>query len=133
MDDHRKRPQQVDRLTDDRISEMSEESRALIARELAGRGAVVPEAPGRRPLPGVPDRVVRPSTAAEEAEAAEAAARLAAEIHRTERRLDRIERSANHSRYQTGSAAGPSGRYARLLSRSARLERRRRALKSEQF
>jgi hypothetical protein len=137
MDENGKRTKQVDRLTDDRISSMSEEMRALIAREFAGGGADAgtgsPEAPGSRGAAGTPGRPVRPGTAADEQEAAEAAARLAAEIHRTERRIDRIERSSSGGRYQGASTGGPSGRYARLLSRSARLERRRRALKSQQF
>jgi hypothetical protein len=117
MDDNVKRPGQVGRLTSDRVTELSEETRAEIARSLAGRPAPVPGAPAR-PGPHLADE-----------ETAALAIRLAADLHRTERRLHQIQRASGGSRYQVGSASAPTGRYARLLSRADRLERQLRALK----
>jgi hypothetical protein len=129
MDDKRTRPGDVDRLTSDRIAELSDDVRAGIARDLAGRKATVPDhGPRRRLVPDMP--LPTRGTEAEDAEFEERAARLTAELHRTERRLDQIERSATHGRYQSGGASSASGRYARLLSRADRLDRQLRALKA---
>lgn len=131
MDDKRKRLAPIDPLTGrttDRVAEMSDEARAELARELAGRGKTVADAPFRR-VAVVPDTPLRRSPEITDPAAAAAILRLEAELHRTERRLERVERSFTRSRYQTGSDAPPSGRYARLLSRAERLERQLRALR----
>lgn len=94
---------------------MPDETRAEIARDLAGRRDTVPDPLYRRRAAAIGD--------AAEAARAEEAARLTAELRRTERRLDRLERSFSPSRYQLRSAGPPTGRYARLLSRAQRLER----------
>lgn len=114
------KPQRPDRLharTSERVEGMSDEARAEIARNIAGRRAVVVE-----------PRFGRGAEAAE-AELAAEAARIRADLSRTERRLDRLERAATGSRYQMGTGSGPAGRYARLLTRAERLERRLRALR----
>jgi hypothetical protein len=117
MDDEFTRPAQPDDLTgrtSDRVAGMSDEERAELARDLARRTASVPDTPARR-APDAPDP-------------AAAAVRLTAELHRTERRLDRLDRSISHSRYQIGSGSA-SGRYARLVSRARRLERQLRSFR----
>jgi hypothetical protein len=98
---------------------MSDEERVDLARKIAGHpGYFFPEEPteesGRKGGP------LDPATAAE-------IARLTAELRRTERRMDRLERLNAPSRYQPGSGH-PSARYMRLESRARRLERQLRAL-----
>jgi hypothetical protein len=120
------RPDLISGRTSDRVAEMSDEARAELARRLAGRAAEFPGGPSRK---GViyPDR--QPSPPAEAPDAADAtAARLAAELHATERRLDRIENSMTHARYQHGPGT-PDGRYIRLASRARRLERQLRRIR----
>jgi hypothetical protein len=106
----------TERHLSDAVDNMSAEARVELARDIAGREVFRPN-PVRRPSEG-PD----PATEA-------LAVRVAAELHQTERRLDRIERSLSRGRYQTGSGGAPSGRYARLLRRADRLERQLRSLR----
>jgi hypothetical protein len=126
MDEEVIKPPEPDRLyghTTDRVADMTDEARVELHRKLAGRTAGVTDTPyGRSENPHDP-LVRRP----ENADPAAIALRLEAELHRVERRLDRLDRSVSHSRYQTGSAQ-PSGRYARLVSRARRLERQLRAV-----
>lgn len=126
-DDLTRPPQdvRVSARTGARVAGMSEEERAEIARKLAGRGKRVDEAAPRqaaRALAGPPPAVNEDASAA--------VLRLTAELNRTERRLDRMERAATGGRYQIGGDGAPSGRYARLLSRADRLERQLRSLRS---
>jgi hypothetical protein len=113
-------PEQPDRQhvrTSERVERMSDEARAEIARTIAaGRGLVADPRFGRL-------------AEAEEAALAEERARVKADLHRTERRLIRLARSGGGGRYQMGAGSGPKGRYARLLSRADRLERRLRSLR----
>src|SRR5829696_8533678 len=101
MDDELTRAERAARvsaLTSERVERMAEAARTDLARELAERPKTGPGASRRRvaPLPFTPTR--RASVGAETA----AAARVAAELRRTERRLDRLERSMSHGRFQTG-------------------------------
>jgi len=132
MDERQKRPDDVGRVsrgTSDRVANMSDAEREELARDFVERKSGVPDAPFRRAVT-VTDAVVRRAAVTDEAEVAEAVARLTAELHRTERQLHRIERSApGGSRYQVGSASPPSGRHARLLSRADRIERELRKLR----
>lgn len=105
---------------------MSEKAREELARNLAGSKSFVREVPPRK---AVRIRQTPAELAAQDAEAAAAVLRLTAELQKTERRLDRLDRSFTHSRYQTGGASLPTGRHARLLSRASRLERQLRALR----
>jgi hypothetical protein len=118
MADDRTRPLQPGRLdarTSGRIDRMTEDEREELARALAGRSGVV-----AKPKRGAP---------AGEEEIALEAARLTAELRRTERRLDRFSRTFSSGRYQTGGASAPNGRHARLLSRADRLARELRSLR----
>jgi hypothetical protein len=124
---------QIARRTIDRVDGLSDETRAELARSFAdkqlgpdlgggkergGRSPITLPFPGRGQTP-------------EEAELEEAIARVSADLHRTNRRLHRIERANTGGRYQVGSASAPSGRYARLLGRADRLERELRSLRRE--
>jgi hypothetical protein len=117
--------------TSDRVDEMSEESRAELARNLAGHKAAVPD----RGLGGSKSPIAVPYVgsgrigAAEEEEVAAEVARLSADLHRTERRMHQIERSMTSSRYQMGEGGAPSARYTRLERRARRLERQLRSLR----
>ena len=113
-------PGQVTARTSKRVAGMSEKERAEIARKLAGRRDAVGDPRQRRHAA---------ETEACEAARAEASVRVATELQRTERRLDRIERYATKSRYQKGGSGPPSGRYARLLRRADRLERQLNSLR----
>jgi hypothetical protein len=119
MDDELTPEQVPHRLTDlagDRAREMSDAERVDLARKIAGHpGYFFPEERDDERA-GHLD----PATAAE-------IARLTAELRRTERRMDRLERLNAPSRYQVGSGT-PSARYMRLESRARRLERQLRAL-----
>ena len=113
--------------TSDRVDEMSEEARAELARNLAGRKDAVPDA-GLRAI-AIPYTGSGRVSAAEEEEIAAEVERLSADLHRTERRLHQIERATTSSRYQLGEGGAPSPRYIRLERRARRLERQLRALK----
>lgn len=99
---------------------MSDEERAELARRLAERKAAGPQGPVRKAtkLPRVPVRPDEPDPGV-----AAAVARLTAELRRTERRLDRLERTVTHNRYQSGGPGLPYGLHLRLLTRADRLER----------
>jgi hypothetical protein len=115
--------------TSDRVDQMSEEARAELARNLAGRkDAGVPDERVRGPI-AIPYSGSARVSAAEEEEAAAEVARLSADLHRTERRLHQIERATTSSRYQMGEGGTPSARYVRLERRARRLERKLRGLK----
>ena len=115
--------------TSDRVDEMSEEARAELARNLAGRnGGSVPDAGIRGPI-SVPYSGSGRVSAAEEEQIAAEVARLSADLHRTERRLHQIERASTSSHYQLGEGGAPSPRYVRLERRARRLERQLRGLK----
>jgi hypothetical protein len=122
---------QLHRGTSNRIDGLSTEERAALHREFAGKRT--PDSGSgsarRRLTPaGFPmDPLAKPSR--EEEELAAEAARVAADLHRTQRQLDRIERSSTRSRYVMSTGGAPHGRYARLLSRADRLERRLRKLR----
>jgi hypothetical protein len=103
-----------------RVERMSDTEREDVARKLAGRRDV---APARSILPS-PHGL----DSAGEAARAEEAARITAELRRTERRLDRLDRFSTKSRYQMGSGSAPAGRYARLERHAERLERKLRSL-----
>jgi hypothetical protein len=122
-------PARISRQTIDRVDGLSDESRAELARNFASTGGPLASggatSPIAIPFPG------RGGQTAEEAEREEAIARVSADLHRTNRRLHRIERTSSGGRYQVGGASAPSGRYARLLSRADRLERELRALMRE--
>ena len=108
---------------------MSDEARAELARNLAGRkGAAVPDAGIRGPI-SIPYSGSGRVSAAEEEEIAAEVERLSADLHRTERRLHQIERASTSSRYQMGEGGAPSPRYIRLERRARRLERQLRGLK----
>jgi hypothetical protein len=128
MKDDYRDPTPEDRVsarTSKRVAEMSDAERADLARELARRKRLLPEAPVRRfvETPRVPRPAKKPDD-----ERAEAVARLTVELHKTERRLDRLERSVTATRYG-GTSAPAAARYAQLLSRADRLERQLRALR----
>jgi hypothetical protein len=106
--------------TSDRVREMSDEERRELARKIAGHPGYIAPEPDPREERREKRHLEDPATLAE-------IARLTAELHRTERRMDRIDRMSSHSRYQVGTSA-PSGRYARLESRARRLERQLRSL-----
>ena len=114
--------------TSDRVDQMSEEARAELARNLAGRKEAVPDAALRGPI-AIPYTGSGRVSAAEEEEIAAEVARLSADLHRTERRLHQIERATTSSRYQMGEGGTPSARYVRLERRARRLERKLRGLK----
>ena len=105
-----------------RVERMSDTEREDVARKLAGRRDIGPVT------------AIRPRTSpwgndeAAEAARAEEAARVTAELRRTERRLDRLDRFSTKSRYQMGGGSAPSGRYARLERHAERLERKLRSL-----
>jgi hypothetical protein len=127
MSDEYRGPAPEDRVsarTSKRVAEMTDAERAALARELARRRGPVPEAPVRRAVK--PPDVGRTATAPD-AGRSEAAARVTVELRKTERQLDRLERSFSPSRY--GGSDPSSARYARLLSRADRLERQLRALR----
>ena len=111
------RPDRLHARTSERVDRMSDEARAEIARNFAAKRAIVAE-----------PRFGRGAEAAE-AELAAEVARVRADLQRTERRLDRLERASSGGRYQLSTGGMPSGRYARLLTRAERLERRLRALR----
>src|SRR4051794_32018492 len=122
MDDELTSEQVPHRLADlagDRVRVMSDEERVDLARKLAGHpGYFFPEEDEHERGGGKGQ--LDPATAAE-------IARLTAELRRTDRRMDRLERLTAPSRYQVGSGT-PSARYMRLESRARRLERQLRAL-----
>jgi hypothetical protein len=113
--------------TSDRVDTMSDEARAELARSFADKKRGVTDE-GFRKAVTTPYESAGRAHELDEETAAEVV-RLTAELNRTNRRLDRMERGVSHGRYQTGSAAPPNGRYARLLSRVERLERELRALR----
>jgi hypothetical protein len=113
--DSEQHPHDIAARTTKRVGGMSETERADVARKLAGRRDVVSDPPYKRS---------GAKAAAAEAARAEEAARVEAELHRTERRLWRLERTSTKSRYQMSTGGPPSGRYARLISRADRLERK---------
>ena len=104
--------------TTDRVDSMTDEARVDLHRDLAGWKKAFPNA---TPAPA-PDA----KTVATDEEIAAAVARVAAELRRTHRQVDRLERLMMR-RY--GSSA-PYGRHARLLSRIERLERLERGLRA---
>jgi hypothetical protein len=115
--------------TSDRVDEMSEEARAELARNLAGRkDGAVPDAGISGPI-AIPYTGSGRVSAAEEEEIAAEVERLSADLHRTERRLHQIERASTSSRYQMGEGGSPSARYVRLERRARRLERQLRSLR----
>jgi hypothetical protein len=115
--------------TSDRVDQMSEEARAELARNLAGRKAgSVPDAGARGPI-AIPYTGSGRISVAEEEEIAAEVERLSADLHRTERRLHQIDRVNTSSRYQMGEGGSPSPRYVRLERRARRLERQLRELK----
>lgn len=129
MDDKHTRPAETTRVsarTSERVAKMSDDKRAELARDLAGRTNTVSDARIRRAA-SIPHEPGRQGT--ENADAAAAAVRLAADLRGTERRLDRLERSFTPSRYQTTRGGAPTGRYARLLRRADQIERQLRALR----
>ena len=106
---------------------MSEEARAELARNLAGRRDVLPDESGRRSLT---TSYTATHGIADDPEAAAEAVRIAADLQRTERRMYRLERSMSRSRYQMGDGgSAPTGRYARLQRRAGRLERKLRTFR----
>ena len=109
---------------------MSEESRAELARNLAGRRKSVPDRGlGKTTSPiAIPYLGSGRLGSAVEEEAAAEVARLSADLHRTERRMHQIERSMTSSRYQMGEGGAPSARYMRLERRARRIERQLRSL-----
>ena len=128
-DDKLARPTPLGRVsarTSERVDAMSDQARAELARNIAERKGAVHDGSSRRVLTP-PSKGGR--SAAEEEEVAAAVLRLTTELHRTERRLYRLERTFAHGRYQTGSASPPTGRHARLLSRASQLERELRSLR----
>ena len=81
---------------------------------------------------GVPDLAEGDKVVLHVTEGAPAAYRYSfADLHRTERRLYQLDRFTSRPRYAMTSAGGPTGRYARLLSRANRLERKLRALRAQ--
>jgi hypothetical protein len=129
MDDDYRGPEAQDRVsarTSKRVAEMNDAERAALARELARRTRAAPEA-RVRPAVRAPD--ARPSAKTPNNGRAEAAARLTAELRKTERHLDRVERASSPSRYGGGSSLPASARSARLLSPADRLERQLRKLR----
>jgi hypothetical protein len=129
-DDHRDlNPEdRVDARTSKRVAEMTDAERTALARELARRKAALHEP--ARPVIKRPD--VRPPAPAEptqEEEHEQAVARVTEELRKTQRHLDRLERSYAPSRYGGSGAYPGGGRYQRLLSRADRLERELRALR----
>lgn len=129
-------PTRISRQTIDHVDGLSEEARAELARNFAGPRTPGPDLGGgkaraRRGPIAIPYSGRGGVLSEEEAEREEAIARVSADLSRTNRRLDRIERASSGSRYQLGPASAPSGRYARLLSRADRLERQLRSLKRE--
>ena len=127
-DDEFNSQKDIERLTaatSDRVAEMTEEERADLARILAGRRDGVPDV-GFRRRQKLHDAAVHPygQPAADEA----AVVRLTAELHKTERRIDQIERGFRRSRYQMNGGGGPDRRYLRLLRRADRWERMLRSL-----
>ena len=96
---------------------MTDAEREELARILAGRKAA------GLPLPE--QKTAKPQDAA----VADAIVRLTGELHRTERRLDRLEVLMTRGRYQTGGGAVTHGRYARLCRRADRIERELRSLR----
>lgn len=131
MEDDLKRREQMRQAarTSERAGSISAEDRTELARHLSGgRGGTVPDAGFRRSGRPIDPRFRR-SAEAEEAKRAAAAARVEAQLQSVERRLARMEGSSERGRYQVGEAGSPTGRYARLLSRADRLERRLRSLR----
>src|SRR4051812_29533231 len=98
----------VDAHTSDRVERMTDEAREDLARKLAGRRRGVTDEGFRSPV--VVPYVSGRGTAADDELAGEVA-RLTAELQRTERRLDRIERLSTRSRYQMTGGGSPSARY----------------------
>ena len=132
MDDELRDPASVDRIharTSERVAQMSDEERAELARELARRKQGVADVGFRRAGAQDSPAPYGPAAPALDDDKAAAAARIVAELRSTERRLDRLERSATPTRYQGGPASPPTGHYDRLLSRAARLERKLRDLR----
>jgi hypothetical protein len=124
-------PEDVERrlsaATSDRVAEMTDEERVALARTLAGRRKAVADR-GFRQSGGFPYHPgLRPRTEPDQEQEA-AIVRLTAELHKTERRIDQLERGFRRSRYQMNGGGGPDRRYLRLLRRADRLERQLRAL-----
>ena len=111
-----------------RIDGMSDEERVELARNLAERRSAGLSEPVRR-IAATPDTPSHRAAATGKPADTDAITRLTADLRRTHRRLDQIERTSTSSRYQLGEGSAPSGRYARLLSRANRLERQLRALR----
>lgn len=105
-----------------RVAEMSDEERTALAREFARSMRGLADAPVATPRP-------RRSAKTPDDGRAKAAARLTAELRKTQRHLDRLERLLTASRYGGGTDAPAAARYARLLSRADRLEGQLRALR----
>jgi hypothetical protein len=121
-------PGKVSARTSDRVARMSDEARAELARNIAERRAAGGDVPERKATVS-PLKPARRGATVPEPEADAAAVRIAADLQRTERRIQQIERSFSSSRYQMAEGGPPSGRYARLLRRANRLERQLRTLR----
>jgi hypothetical protein len=131
MDDQLKPPTEAERLaarTSERVGEMSDEARAELHRKIHEGKPSPTVTPLRKKAVTLPYGPVG-HPADEDPEAAAAVVRIQAELHATERRLNRLERGMTRSRYQMPSDSPPHGRYARLLRRAERLERQLRRLR----
>ena len=130
MSDDYRDPMPEDRVsarTSKRVAEMGDSERNALARELARRKAALLDPP-IRPVVRRPDVRTPPAQAPDE-EREQEVARVTEELRKTQRHLDRLDRSFTPSRYG-GAGAYPGGaRYARLLSRADRLERELRSLR----
>jgi hypothetical protein len=115
--------------TSDRVAGMSDEERAELARKMAAEQRAVPDASTQSPVV-LPYRPSRRAQEALDEETEVAIVRVGADLHRTERRLQQLDRKSSRSRYQMTTGSGPTGRYARLLRRADRLERQLRALRA---
>ena len=125
MDDDELSADEVGRLMDgasSRVAAMTDQERVALFNCIAGR------------MPTVTDRGFRssgtaPYGAPPREDVGKEVARLTAQLRRTERRLDHMDRGSARSRYQMSEPSGrPSARYSLLVRRADRIERRLRAL-----
>jgi hypothetical protein len=127
-DEEQTPPAKPDRIYDrttDRVAGMSDEARVALHRKIHGGKETVPDKGFGTPT-DLQYGYGRPAGDAPDPSAE--VIRLEAELHRTERRIERIERGHTRERFQATSYTAPHGRYARLLSRADRLERQLREL-----